>query len=240
MLDGHVSASRTTERELASSCPRRAAARLIRTVDALHGDDWSSAVAPARLDPRPRGGPPGPERRGPGPAAARRGRATTRRRRRRDHAGHDVRLRRAARRRHRRARRRPSRARSASGCWPAPRDLDDAIDAVPDDRWATQVERTPGGRAMRAELAARACGWRELEIHHADLGRRVHAGRLVAGRSPSHLLDSMAKRLRPARPFEVRPRDSDRAWVVGGVRCRRPTARTSPSSPGLPPTSAGG
>jgi maleylpyruvate isomerase len=91
--------------------------------------------------------------------------------------------------------------------------LQEAVDAVPDGRWDTRVERTPGGRTMRAGTFA-AMRWRELEIHHVDLD---------AGYAPSdwsdafaeHLLDAMAKRLQPDEAFEVKPLDSERTWVLG-------------------------
>jgi maleylpyruvate isomerase len=57
--------------------------------------------------------------------------------------------------------------------------------------------------------------WRELEIHHADLD----AGYSCADWTPAfaeHLLDAMAKRLRPEEEFEVKPLDSSRTWLIGG------------------------
>jgi maleylpyruvate isomerase len=91
--------------------------------------------------------------------------------------------------------------------------LHEAIQAVPDDRWETRIERTPGGRTMRAG-AFPGMRWRELEIHHVDLG---------TGYTPSewplafaeHLLDAMAKRVRPDQAFEAKPLDSARTWVLG-------------------------
>jgi maleylpyruvate isomerase len=91
--------------------------------------------------------------------------------------------------------------------------LHEALKAIPDDEWETRVERTPGGRTMRAG-ALPGMRWRELEIHHVDL----HAGYTRAGWSPAfaeHLLDAMTKRLHPVQAFEVRPLDSPRTWVVG-------------------------
>jgi len=91
--------------------------------------------------------------------------------------------------------------------------LDDAFTAVPDDRWETRVERTPGGRSIRA-AAFPGMRVRELEIHHVDLD----AGYTTADWSPEfaeHLLDAMAKRAEPENAFEVKPLDSARTWVLG-------------------------
>jgi maleylpyruvate isomerase len=92
--------------------------------------------------------------------------------------------------------------------------LADAILAMPDDQWQARVERTPGGRTMRAS-AVPGMRLRELEIHHVDLDAgytRADWGLPFA----EHLLDAMAKRLRPDEPFEVRPLDSNRIWALGG------------------------
>jgi maleylpyruvate isomerase len=91
--------------------------------------------------------------------------------------------------------------------------LQEALDAVPDDRWESRIERTPGGRTMRAGSFP-GMRWRELEIHHADLD----AGYSCADWSEAfseHLLDAMAKRLQPKEAFEVKPLDSSRTWVIG-------------------------
>lgn len=92
--------------------------------------------------------------------------------------------------------------------------LADAISSIPEDRWETKVERTPGGRVMRASSVP-GMRWRELEIHHADLG----LGYTRSDWRPEfaeHLLDAMVKRLGPDPALEIRPTDSDRTWVVGG------------------------
>lgn len=47
--------------------------------------------------------------------------------------------------------------------------LVDALDAIPDDRWSTTIERTPGGRVFTAADVV-SMRVREVEIHHADLG----------------------------------------------------------------------
>jgi len=91
--------------------------------------------------------------------------------------------------------------------------LQESFEAVPVDAWETRAERTPGGRTMRV-AALPGMRWRELEIHHVDLD---------AGYGPDdwdldfaeHLLDAMAKRVRPPEAFEIRPHDSPRTWVLG-------------------------
>jgi len=97
--------------------------------------------------------------------------------------------------------------------------LDDAIGAVPDDVWGTRVERTPGGRRIRA-AAFPGMRLRELEIHHVDLD----AGYTTAAWSAEfaeYLLDAMAKRV-SAQDFEVRPLDSPRTWVFGSADAEYP------------------
>ena len=91
--------------------------------------------------------------------------------------------------------------------------FDHAAGAVPDDLWDTRVERTPGGRTMRAGSLP-GMRIRELEIHRVDLG----VGYTTADWSPAFstlLLDAMAKRLRPAAQVTIRPLDVDGTWVIG-------------------------
>lgn len=91
--------------------------------------------------------------------------------------------------------------------------LQEALDAVPHDQWETRIERTPGGRAMRADSFA-GMRWRELEIHHADLDAAYSCHDWTLSFA-EHLLDAMAKRLRPGQAFEVKPLDSSRTWLLG-------------------------
>jgi maleylpyruvate isomerase len=98
--------------------------------------------------------------------------------------------------------------------------LQEAIEALPEDRWETRVERTPGGRAIRAG-AFPGMRLRELEIHHVDLA----AGYTTADWSDAfaeHLLDAMTKRLDPPRAIEIRPLGSTRTWVVGSGESEYP------------------
>jgi maleylpyruvate isomerase len=98
--------------------------------------------------------------------------------------------------------------------------LNEAIAALPGDAWERRVERTPGGRTIRAD-AFPGMRLRELEIHHVDLG----AGYTVGDWSVAFaelLLDAMAKRLDPVEPFEARPLDSRRTWVFGSPDAEYP------------------
>jgi maleylpyruvate isomerase len=91
--------------------------------------------------------------------------------------------------------------------------FEDAVTAVPGDRWETHVERTPGGRTMRLGSLP-GMRVRELEVHHVDLD----AGYSTDDWSEAFsvlLLDAMAKRLQPARRWEIRPLDVDGTWVLG-------------------------
>jgi maleylpyruvate isomerase len=91
--------------------------------------------------------------------------------------------------------------------------LADAIVAMPPDLWQTRVERTPGGRSLRAS-AVPGMRLRELEIHHVDLDAGYsHADWVLP--FAEHLTDAMAKRVHPDEAFEVRPLDSGRTWVLG-------------------------
>ena len=91
--------------------------------------------------------------------------------------------------------------------------LEDAIAAVPDDRWTTVVERTPGGRTMRADSLP-GMRLRELEIHHVDLDAGYRTRDWTEGFAIL-LLNAMTKRLDPPERFEIRPLDLDRTWVLG-------------------------
>jgi maleylpyruvate isomerase len=96
----------------------------------------------------------------------------------------------------------------------------DAALAVPEAAWAGRVERTPGGRSM-ATTSIPGMRLREVEIHHVDLDK----GYLRSDWSlafAEHLLDAMAKRLRPHASFEVKPLDSERTWVLGDGEAEYP------------------
>jgi maleylpyruvate isomerase len=98
--------------------------------------------------------------------------------------------------------------------------LQEALDRVPGNQWETRVERTPGGRTMRAGAFA-GMRWRELEIHHVDLDAGYTRGQWTLAFA-EHLLDAMNKRLHPDQAFEVKPLDSTRTWVVGDGQAEYP------------------
>jgi maleylpyruvate isomerase len=90
--------------------------------------------------------------------------------------------------------------------------LGEAIGSLPEEAWEQRIERTPGGREIRAD-AFPGMRLRELEIHHVDLD----AGYTTADWSlefAEHLLDAMTRRV-GSRAFEVRPLDSSRTWLFG-------------------------
>lgn len=208
-----MAADRTTERMLATGALADASARLVRTVDGFHGDDWG---APSLL--------PGWTRahvvahlglNAHGMARALHGLVADEDDEPRtmydsdDQRDDDI---------AKLATEDASeiRARLLAGVT----HLQEAIDAVPEDQWDTRVERTPGGRTLRAS-AFPGMRWRELEIHHVDLD----AGYTRADWSlafAEHLLDAMDKRIHPEQPFEVKPLDSQRTWVVGDGQAEYP------------------
>jgi maleylpyruvate isomerase len=74
-------------------------------------------------------------------------------------------------------------------------DRADAIVAVPEEAWGTQVERTPGGPTFEAG-AVLGMRHREVEIHHADLGLDyTHADWPTP--FVVHLIEAMTERERP-------------------------------------------
>jgi maleylpyruvate isomerase len=217
-----MGADRTAERELASDMLGEASARVVRTVDGFHGDDWT---APSLLPDWTRAhvvahlalNAEAMARALHGLVADEEGVARTmydsddQRARDIDELAHQD----------------PSEVRADLLAGVSL--LQEAIDAVPDSQWETRVERTPGGRSMRA-AAFPGMRWRELEIHHVDLA----AGYTPAEWAPAfaeHLLDAMAKRVRPEQAFEVKPLDSERTWVVGEDQAEYPVpVVTGPAS----------
>ena len=207
VLDGRMTADPTAERDVVSAMLHEASARLVRTVDGFHGDDWAAAtllpdwsrshiVAHLALNAE-------------GMARALRGLVA-------DPDNDDPRTMYDSDERRGQdiaelAAQSPSeiRARLLGGVTI----LVDAMDAVPGHEWETQLERTPGGRTLRAG-ALPGMRWRELEIHHVDLDAGYTRAQWPLVFS-EHLLDAMTKRVRPEQPFEVRPTDSVRTWVLG-------------------------
>jgi len=90
----------------------------------------------------------------------------------------------------------------------------EAAAAVPDDRGDTPLERTPGDSRFRVGDVA-WMRWREVEIHHADLG----AGYGPQDWSPAfslQLLDAMTGRGAADAAFSAYASDLDETWTIGG------------------------
>jgi maleylpyruvate isomerase len=100
--------------------------------------------------------------------------------------------------------------------------FNDAAAAMPERAWAGRVERTPGGRSMAA-TSLPGMRLREVEIHHVDLDAAYRRSDWPLAFA-EHLIDAMAKRLRAAAAFEVKPLDSERAWVLGDHEAEYPVA----------------
>ena len=89
----------------------------------------------------------------------------------------------------------------------------DALAALEDEHGSASFERTPGGPVVPVS-AARAMRFREVEIHHADLG----AGYAAADWSPEfcvELLDAVTLDHADDGPFTIHATDLDRRWDVG-------------------------
>jgi len=212
VLDGRMTADPTAERDVVSDMLHEASARLVRTVDGFHGDDWTAptllpewsrahVVAHLALNAEGmaralRGLVADPDDDGPHTmydSDERRGQDIA-------ELAADA----------------PSeiRARLLGGVTI----LVDAMDAVPVHEWEARLERTPGGRTMRAD-ALPGMRLRELEIHHVDLDAGYTRAQWPLAFA-EHLLDAMTKRVRPEQPFEARPTDSGRTWVLGDGEAR--------------------
>ncbi|WP_165807174.1 maleylpyruvate isomerase family mycothiol-dependent enzyme [Nocardioides currus] len=90
--------------------------------------------------------------------------------------------------------------------------FDREVADLPDDKWETTIERTPGNRAFKARSTV-LMRIREVEIHHADLG----VGYTSADWSPAFctlLLDSLRAFSSPV-PFRVLARDLAQTWEYG-------------------------
>jgi maleylpyruvate isomerase len=204
----------TTDREFASDLLGEASVRLLRTVDGFHGDDWSApsllpdwsrahVVAHLALNAE-------------GMARALRGVVA-------DEDNHEPRA------MYDSDERRDSDIAALSAAdhgecrdrlMSATTHLQEAMQAIPDDRWETRVERTPGGRRMRAGSFP-GMRLRELEIHHVDLGAGYSTSDWTVAFA-EHLLDAMAKRLDPDVAFEIKPLDSSRSWILGSGESEYP------------------
>lgn len=89
----------------------------------------------------------------------------------------------------------------------------DAAAGMPDDAWDARIERTPGGPTFRAGSAV-GMRWREVEIHHVDLGAGYDRSRWPPEFCRA-LLDAMARREAWREPFRTDPTDLDGTWTCG-------------------------
>ena len=102
----------------------------------------------------------------------------------------------------------------------------DAVAAMDDEDWSRQIERVPGGPTFPA-AAVPAMRWREVEIHHVDLGVGYdHHDWPVAFAEAA--VDSMTTRLADLSPgFRLLLTDLDRECGVGSVAPGAPVVRGS-------------
>lgn len=102
----------------------------------------------------------------------------------------------------------------------------DAVAALAPEHWAADIERVRGGTTFAA-AAVPAMRWREVEIHHADLG----AGYTHRDWDPvfaDAVVDTLAARLADRDPgFTVVLTDADRSREVGSVAGAAPEVRGS-------------
>ena len=119
---------------------------------------------------------------------------------------------------------RPAARRDAPSCR-------DAIAAVPDDRWDTTIERSPGGRTFAAGDGARDAAARGRDPPRRP-GGRLHARRLAAGVRRRCCWTALTSKGVSADAVPARATDLDRHVDVRRGRPDRERHR--------PPTSAGG
>lgn len=93
-------------------------------------------------------------------------------------------------------------------------EFDDAAAAVPEDRWGTSIERTPGSDRTFVAAATLGMRLREVEIHHADLGTGYPHREWPTAFS-AQVLDAMTKRGAVREPFTAAPTDLDGTWTFG-------------------------
>lgn len=93
-------------------------------------------------------------------------------------------------------------------------DFDNAVTAVPADRWGTLIDRTPGSDRTFVAAAATGMRLREVEIHHADL-QAGYSHREWPTAFSALVLDAMGKRGAAREPFTADPSDLDGTWQFG-------------------------
>ena len=93
-------------------------------------------------------------------------------------------------------------------------ELADALDAVPDDQWATMIERVPGGRTFTAgDVPGMRIG--EVEIHHADLATGYTRSDWPTAYVVLLLDRKSATGVSADHSFHARATDLDRTWRYG-------------------------
>jgi len=92
-------------------------------------------------------------------------------------------------------------------------DFAHALHRVPQDRWSTSIDRTPGKRSFKASSVA-GMRLREVEIHHVDLGAGYTRADWPQAFSAS-VIEAMSKRGAAATPFRSHATDLDRSWEFG-------------------------
>lgn len=93
--------------------------------------------------------------------------------------------------------------------------FNDAVQAMPPDAWSGRFERTPGGPSLPLD-AVPLMRLREIEIHHADLGRGYSASDWTT-RFAELVVDGMVRRLDHDPGFRIAPTDSSHTWDAGKV-----------------------
>lgn len=99
----------------------------------------------------------------------------------------------------------------------------DAVATVADDAWSGSIDRLPGGPSWPA-AAVPGARWREVEIHHADLGTTYRHLDWAAD-FVDHLLEQASgdHADSPDSPgFTLAPTDRERTWTAGA---EAPTVR---------------
>ena len=97
-----------------------------------------------------------------------------------------------------------------------------ALAPLPEDAWATRIERTPGDPRTFTAYAVPGMRLREVEIHHCDLALAYSPADWPASFT-ARLLEAMVKRDAWAEPFTAAPTDLDRTWQCGDVTDGSPT-----------------
>jgi maleylpyruvate isomerase len=91
--------------------------------------------------------------------------------------------------------------------------LASALARIPQERLGVTIDRTPGERRFPAG-AVSGMRWREVMIHHVDLGAGYTHGDWPV-EFAEHLIQAMTKRSVAATPFSIRASDTGKTWSFG-------------------------